>query len=121
MVGSDGALGSPANDPVIRLCREWAREFSKAAHLSKFDAADGEWEEICDRADSLMEAIRTTSAVSLTGVIMKLSVAIEWGRIAPQDMNDPPWPCVASALADLRRLARDDTNYLSTPSNKKRA
>lgn len=105
----DRLLGiAPATEPLrTRLKRELAEKLARwerEAEACGLSAAEAEEIAASRRAGEMLATAATTPARSVMGMIAKLAIAAEWGRLDPE-RDAQPWPFLHGALADLVTLS----------------
>ncbi|WID99734.1 hypothetical protein QO058_30545 (plasmid) [Bosea vestrisii] len=90
-----------AKAALIAHQRRWEAADSKIG----YSAARRDEAEVADRQQHLVEALTSTAATSLAGVIGKLDMVIEEGQDCDED-TEFPWPQIRSALCDLMRISQ---------------
>lgn len=105
----DRLLGTaPATEPLrTRLKRELAEKLARwerEAEACGLSAAEAEEIAASRRAGEMLATAAATPAHSVMGMIAKLAIAAEWGRLDPE-RDAQPWPFLHGALADLVTLS----------------
>lgn len=117
MKNKNRSQNDEVEEELILLGKRWKKAFFFASkwigRTNYMTDLDQHTEAALGQADFYLSKICATPAASFPGVVIKLCIALEWARLMPSDMEDPPWRCVESALADLQRIVGDSNDYLS--------
>ncbi len=127
--GASGRRSSEPADPAVALLHEWQEAHhaaqvlcrlqqrretrllraaaSPAAERSGYLAARASEIDAMEAEQRLLDAVATTRATSLIGVMAKLEM-IAGGAENSGEPDAFPWPQIRSVLADLRQLAARD-------------